>query len=130
MQFFKNFLDWFILKPKVDNLDQRPLFQEREVWDCYWGVNIGFELDGKNDKFIRPVLVLKKLTHNTFLGLVISQNILCIFHSNNITKIILNIMDFFHIFVSVFIQMSIFFKNILTFYYSLAFSDRIYKIIK
>lgn len=73
MTFFKNFLDWFTLKSKLDNLPQRPLFQEREVWNCHLGVNVGFELDGKNDKFIRPVLVLKKLTHNTFLGIPLTS---------------------------------------------------------
>lgn len=75
MSFIKNFLDWFSLKPKLDRLEQRPLFQEREVWNCHWGSNIGFELDGKNDKFIRPILVLKKLTHNTFLGIPLTTKL-------------------------------------------------------
>jgi mRNA interferase MazF len=73
--FIKHFTDWFNLKPKLDNLPHRPLFQEREVWNCHWGVNIGFELDGKNDKFIRPVLVIKKLTHNTFLGIPLTSKL-------------------------------------------------------
>ena len=75
MYFFKNFLDWFSLKPKIDKLPQRPLFQEREVWNCHFGVNIGFELDGKNEKLIRPVLILKKLTHNTFLGIPLTSKL-------------------------------------------------------
>ena len=71
--FLKNFLEWFELKPKLNTLPNRPLFQEREVWNCHWGVNIGFELDGKKSKFLRPVLVLKKLTHNTFLRIPLTS---------------------------------------------------------
>ncbi len=74
--FFKNFTNWFELKPELDNLPQRPLFQEREVWNCHLGVNVGFELDGKNDKFIKPILVLKKLTHNTFLGIPLTSKLI------------------------------------------------------
>ncbi len=75
MTFFKNFLGWFETKPKLENLTKRPLFQEREVWNCYWGCNVGFELDGKNEKYIRPVLVLKKMTHNTFLGIPLTTKL-------------------------------------------------------
>jgi mRNA interferase MazF len=75
MPFIKNFINWFKLKPKLDGNNLRPLFQEREVWNCHWGCNIGFELDGKNDKFIRPVLVLKKLTHNTFLAIPLTTKL-------------------------------------------------------
>ena len=66
--FTKNFKEWFSLNPKLEKLENRPLFQTREIWNCHWGCNIGLEIDEKNEKFIRPVLILKKLTHNTFLG--------------------------------------------------------------
>ena len=75
MAFIKNFINWFSLKPKLDGNNHRPLFQEREVWNCHLGCNIGFELDGKNDKFIRPALVLKKLTHNTFLAIPLTTKL-------------------------------------------------------
>lgn len=35
-------------------------FNEREVWWCAIGVNVGYEIDGKGKDFARPVLVLKK----------------------------------------------------------------------
>jgi mRNA interferase MazF len=73
--FFKNFADWFKIKPRLDILPQRPLFQEREVWNCHFGVNVGFELDGKHNAFIRPVLIFKKLTHNTFLGIPLTSKL-------------------------------------------------------
>ena len=37
-----------------------PYFREREIWWCSLGMNIGFEQNGKNDFFERPVLILKK----------------------------------------------------------------------
>jgi mRNA-degrading endonuclease toxin of MazEF toxin-antitoxin module len=35
-------------------------FYDREIWWCALGANIGFEQDGKNDTFERPVLILRK----------------------------------------------------------------------
>jgi hypothetical protein len=75
MAFVKNFADWFRLKPVLDNAEDlnRVLFQEREVWNCHWGANIGFEIDGKNRDFLRPALVFKKLSHNTFIGIPLTS---------------------------------------------------------
>jgi mRNA interferase MazF len=75
MTFIKKFPNWFKIKPKLDSLNNRPLFQEREVWNCHWGCNVGFELDGKHEKFIRPVLIFRKLTHNTFLGMPLTTKL-------------------------------------------------------
>lgn len=35
-------------------------FAEREVWWSSLGVNVGVEVDGKNEGFERPILILKK----------------------------------------------------------------------
>ena len=35
-------------------------FRERQIWWCSFGLNIGFEQDGKNNRFERPALILKK----------------------------------------------------------------------
>jgi mRNA interferase MazF len=51
------------------NALHKPLFfNEREVWWCSVGLNIGSEVYGKGDTYTRPVLVLKKLSRHTFLG--------------------------------------------------------------
>jgi mRNA interferase MazF len=48
-------------KKKLVHKDENPrLFQEREIWWCSLGLNVGFEEDGKHDQFERPVLILKK----------------------------------------------------------------------
>ncbi len=48
------------------------MFKERDIWWTSIGVNVGFEEDGKHEKFIRPVLVLKKFNRMLFLGVPMS----------------------------------------------------------
>ena len=67
----KNFLNWFQLKPKINTDKQRPIFQEREVWMCQLGTNVGFKLDGKKSECLRSVIVFKKLSKETFLAIPI-----------------------------------------------------------
>lgn len=74
-QYYKNqdkktFKDWFYKKQNLhfqfeDKNYKPPFFKEGEVWDCYFGENIGFETCGKNDMgqgFTRAVLIIKKST--------------------------------------------------------------------
>lgn len=57
----KDFDIWNTEKKDIDKRSpQRLFFREREIWWCSLGVNIGFEQDGKNEQFERPVLILKK----------------------------------------------------------------------
>ena len=58
----KDFQGWHIRKEKLHEreTDKKVYFYEREIWWCCLGLNIGFEQDGKNDQFERPVLVLKR----------------------------------------------------------------------
>ena len=52
-----------------------PLFKERDIWWVSIGVNVGYEEDGKHDKFLRPVLVLRKFNRELFLGIPMSTKI-------------------------------------------------------
>ena len=55
------FAEWTKLKVKIHLKEGgRFYFYEREVWWASLGLNIGYEQDGKNEGFERPVLVLKK----------------------------------------------------------------------
>lgn len=56
----KDFANWHYKKKEIHENGEIPYFYDREVWWCSLGVNIGFEQDGKNDNFERPILVLKK----------------------------------------------------------------------
>ena len=64
----KNYNDWHKRKTDIENHSNEKLFRERDVWWCSLGQNIGFEQDGKNKKFERPVLVLKKFNKAIYLG--------------------------------------------------------------
>jgi len=55
------FLNWSLKKEKLHNRDKKIYFHEREIWWCSLGLNIGYEEDGKNDNYTRPILVLKVL---------------------------------------------------------------------
>ena len=76
-QYYKNqdkktFKDWFYKKQNLhfqfeDTNYKPPFFKEGEVWDCYFGENIGFETCGKNNigqGFTRAVLIIKKYTQS------------------------------------------------------------------
>lgn len=74
MKIVKNFLEWFSLKPKLDNKKRRLRFKEREIWYIYFGTNIGFEIDGKKD-CLRPCLIIKKLSNETLYALPLTSKI-------------------------------------------------------
>jgi len=69
----KDFDKWNTLKKHLDA--SKPIYvHEREIWFCSFGVNIGSEQDGKHELFERPVLVVKRVTSNTFLGVPLTSN--------------------------------------------------------
>ncbi|MCX6713304.1 MAG: type II toxin-antitoxin system PemK/MazF family toxin [Candidatus Vogelbacteria bacterium] len=69
----KNFDEWNKLKKKID-ADESDLFiKNRQVWWCSIGLNIGSEQNGHGDNFERPVLVLRKYSAGTFLGIPLTS---------------------------------------------------------
>ena len=65
----KDFDKWNINKKTLNSNTQGPFYNEREIWWCSLGVNIGFEQDGTGDNFDRPILVIKGFNKNTFLSI-------------------------------------------------------------
>ncbi|MDQ5949037.1 MAG: mRNA interferase MazF [Patescibacteria group bacterium] len=59
----KNFKDWFTEKNDLHKNKVRAFFHEREVWFASVGANIGFEQDGKHERFLRPVVIVKKFNN-------------------------------------------------------------------
>ncbi|MBU1164556.1 type II toxin-antitoxin system PemK/MazF family toxin [Patescibacteria group bacterium] len=58
-------VEWTRLKIRIIiNKDISFYFYEREIWWASLGCNIGFEEDGKNEKFERPVLIFRKFNKN------------------------------------------------------------------
>ena len=71
----QNFLDWIDLKFRINNNSKSPLYDERDVYWCSIGQNIGDEEYGKGAMFSRPVLVLKKYNKNLFFGIPLTTKI-------------------------------------------------------
>lgn len=64
----KRFLEWIGIKQKLDTSNYRPpMVSEGDMWWCSIGENIDVEVCGKNERFTRPVVVLKKFGRYSFL---------------------------------------------------------------
>ncbi|MEK7172967.1 MAG: type II toxin-antitoxin system PemK/MazF family toxin [Patescibacteria group bacterium] len=65
------FVTWTKLKIRLHLKpdEHRVYFSEREIWWSSLGVNIGYEQDGKNDNFERPILILKKFSRDILWAL-------------------------------------------------------------
>ena len=69
----KDFDEWNKLKKNIDV--RNPIYvSEREIWFCSVGLNVGSEQSGKHKLFERPVLVIKTVTSNTFIGAPLTSN--------------------------------------------------------
>lgn len=68
---FNIFENWNYLKNKLHSKPDTltPFFYEREIWWCSLGQNIGYEQDGKNDDYSRPVVILKIFNRLIFWAL-------------------------------------------------------------
>ena len=69
----EKFINWTKLKVRI-HVSERPDYpRERQIWWVSLGQNICVEINGKNDKFERPVLVLKKYNDDACLVLPLSS---------------------------------------------------------
>lgn len=65
----KDFDTWNKVKKQTEQGERKVFAHPREVWWCSLGVNIGAEIDGKNDSFERPVIIMKVYNKETMLVL-------------------------------------------------------------
>lgn len=63
--YHKDFDGWNLQKKALNERTEFPGFKKREIWYASIGVNIGYEIDGKNSQFERPVLVLHKINRQS-----------------------------------------------------------------
>ena len=64
--------NWNDVKQNTQKTNKKVYFKERDIFWLKIGENIGFEQNGKGDKFQRPVLVVKRYTNDMFLGIPLS----------------------------------------------------------
>jgi mRNA interferase MazF len=70
----KDFNEWNRRKIIIHEDIARLFFDEREVWFCAFGVNVGFEQDGAGNLFSRPVLIFKKFNREIFWGIPLTRS--------------------------------------------------------
>lgn len=64
----KDFDSWNKAKKAINGTDPVDFVHEREVRWCSLGVNVGVEQDGKNERFERPVIIVKKFSKESVLA--------------------------------------------------------------
>ena len=67
--YIKLIQEWCGLKVVLWNKQSDVVFKQGDIWWCSLGMNLGEEIFGKGIKFTRPVLIFRKCTGNSFLGL-------------------------------------------------------------
>ena len=70
----KDFQGWHRKKEKIHDDKIRPFFHEREIWFSSVGTNIGFEQDGKGERFLRPAIIIKKFNNEVLWVLPITRS--------------------------------------------------------
>jgi|SRR3989344_5553092 len=63
----KDFDGWNEKKKEIHNRNCAPFFHAREIWWCSLGLNVGFEQDGSDEEYRRPILILKGMSRETCL---------------------------------------------------------------
>lgn len=71
----KDFDEWNERKKEIDKFQSNIYFNQWDIWWCSLWKNIKSESFGKWENFRRPVLVLKKLSSDTFIGIPLSTKI-------------------------------------------------------
>lgn len=74
MDFITEIKNWLELKIKLWTKKNKVVFKQGDIWWCSLGFNVGEEIFGKGEKFARPVLIFKKFTSNSFLGLPLTTH--------------------------------------------------------
>lgn len=69
----KDFNEWNKLKQDLDARGMHTFVHPREIWWCSLGINVGAEINGKNENFERPVIVIKVYSRETLLVLPVTS---------------------------------------------------------
>src|SRR3989344_1996965 len=72
--YIKYLEEWCKVKIFLWKKESKVVFKQGEIWWCSLGMNLGEEIFGKGIKFTRPVLIFRKFTGNSFLGLPLTTH--------------------------------------------------------
>ena len=68
----KDFRSWIKQKEIIHKANELRNIEEGQVWWCAFGENIGVEINGKGENFIRPAIVFKKISRYSFMAIPIT----------------------------------------------------------
>lgn len=74
-EILKIFVSWTKLKVKIHLSERKVYPRVRGIWWVSLGQNIGVETNGKNDKFERPIVVIKIFNNFSILVAPISSTV-------------------------------------------------------
>ncbi|MBQ2654967.1 MAG: type II toxin-antitoxin system PemK/MazF family toxin [Methanobrevibacter sp.] len=69
----KDFSGWIRIKEKIHFSGSMRTINVGEIWWCRIGENVGNEICGKGKDFLRPVLIIKKINKNNFIGVPLTS---------------------------------------------------------
>lgn len=69
----KHFMKWINLKERLHKACRVTGIKEGQIWWVAMGENVGVEINGKSEKFSRPVLVFKKFGRYSFMAIPLTS---------------------------------------------------------
>ena len=69
----KDFKTWISLKEQLHYSSKHPSISNGEVWWASVGENVGSEICGKGKKYMRPVIIFRKLNKYSFLAIPLTS---------------------------------------------------------
>jgi len=72
---FENYDKWNEVKKSIENTQRNLNIKQREIFWIKLGQNIGAEEYGKGKVFSRPVLIIRQLTRDLFIGVPLTTTI-------------------------------------------------------
>ena len=71
----QEFDEWNKVKKDIENSNPLWTIKVREIYWLKIGQNIGYEVYGKGDVFLRPVLIFRKFSKDSFLGIPLTSRL-------------------------------------------------------
>lgn len=65
----RDYQKWMSIKARIHNNGRYRTFSENQIWWCVLGENVGVEINGKGDYYLRPVYIFKKNGKLSFAGI-------------------------------------------------------------
>ena len=69
----KNFAGWIKIKEQIHYRIVVRSIADGDIWWCKLGENVGNEICGKGKDFLRPVLIVRKLSKTNFIGVPLTS---------------------------------------------------------